>query len=90
MSVRTLQRRLHIAGVTYSTVVDQARFQIASKHLATSARPSKEIAESLGYSDASHFARAFRRLTGLSPQEYRQQCRQEAQQRAGQEARQLE
>ena len=90
MSVRTLQRRLHIAGVTYSTVVDQARFQIASKQLATSARPSKEIAESLGYSDASHFARAFRRLTGLSPQEYRQQCRQEAQQRAGQDARQLE
>ena len=90
MSVRTLQRRLHIAGATYSTVVDQARLQIASKQLATSARPSKEIAEALGYSDASHFARAFRRLTGLSPQEYRQQCRQEIQQRAGQEAGQLE
>jgi AraC-like DNA-binding protein len=90
MSVRTLQRRLHIAGVTYSTVVDQARFQVASKQLAASARPSKEIAESLGYSDASHFARAFRRLTGLSPQEYRQQCRQEAEQRGGQDARQSE
>ncbi len=48
MSVRTLQRRLHIEGATYSNVVDQARFQIASKELATSARPSKEIAEALG------------------------------------------
>ncbi len=74
MRVRTLQRRLHAIGVTYSTVVDQARFQIASKLLSSTAKPSAEIARALGYSDASHFARAFRRLTGRSPQEYRQEA----------------
>jgi AraC-like DNA-binding protein len=74
MSVRTLQRRLNLLGVSYSTVVDEARFRIASKMLARTDAPSNEVAKAVGYSDASHFARAFRRLTGLSPREYRSQA----------------
>jgi AraC family transcriptional regulator len=30
-----------------------------------------EIGNVVGYSDPSHFARAFRRFTGMSPGEYR-------------------
>jgi AraC-like DNA-binding protein len=74
MSVRTLQRRLSLLGVSYSTVVDEARFRIASKMLAATDAPSIEIAKAVGYSDPSHFARAFRRLTGLSPRDYRSQA----------------
>ena len=74
MSVRTLQRRLSLLGVSYSTVVDEARFRVASRLLGATATPSLEIARAVGYSDASHFARAFRRLTGLSPREYRSQA----------------
>jgi AraC-like DNA-binding protein len=32
-----------------------------------------EVANLLGYSDPSHFARAFRRMAGVSPREYLQQ-----------------
>ena len=71
MSVRTLQRRLTLLGVTYSAVVDKARFRIASRMLAATDARINEVAKEAGYSDASHFARAFRRLTDLSPQEYR-------------------
>jgi AraC-like DNA-binding protein len=74
MSVRTLQRRLSLLGVSYSTVVDEARLRIASKMLAGTDAPSNDVAKAVGYSDASHFARAFRRLTGLSPREYRSQA----------------
>lgn len=73
-SVRTLQRRLNLLGVSYSMVVDEARFRIASKMLVATDAPSREVAKAVGYSDPSHFARAFRRLTGLSPGEYRSQA----------------
>jgi len=32
-----------------------------------------DIASLLGYTEPSHFARAFRRLAGMSPREYMQQ-----------------
>ncbi|MCP5426341.1 MAG: helix-turn-helix domain-containing protein [Gammaproteobacteria bacterium] len=39
--------------------------------LSVSDRPVAEIAATLGYTDASNFARAFRRETGVSPRTYR-------------------
>ena len=39
--------------------------------LAESDAPSTEIAHAIGYTDASNFARAFRRITGMSPSEFR-------------------
>ncbi|MBW1907629.1 MAG: AraC family transcriptional regulator, partial [Deltaproteobacteria bacterium] len=74
-SVRTLQRRLGELDVSYSEVVDRARFDVASRLLTDSDATSVEIAHATAYSDPSHFARAFRRLTGLSPLEYRAQHR---------------
>jgi AraC-like DNA-binding protein len=70
-SVRTLQRRLAKQSVSYSEVVDRARFDVASRLLTESDASSLEVAYATAYSDPSHFARAFRRIAGVSPREYR-------------------
>ena len=70
-SVRTLQRRLAQCGLTYSHLVQQARFEVAAALLQDPDTKIIDIALSVGYGDPSHFARAFRRLTGVSPREFR-------------------
>jgi AraC-like DNA-binding protein len=70
-STRTLQRRLAESGLTYSGLVAAGRLRLARTWLAESDLPVAEIAASLGYNEASNFARAFRRQTGLSPAAYR-------------------
>jgi AraC-like DNA-binding protein len=74
-SVRTLQRRLCAAGVTYAVVVQQARCAAARALLSKPGRPIGEIARTLGYSDHAHFTRAFHRWTGIAPREYRGRTR---------------
>lgn len=75
-SIRTLQRRLAALGLSYSEVVSRARFAVASRMLTQTDAPVIEIAFATAYSDPSHFSRAFRRLAGVSPREYRRQTRQ--------------
>ena len=58
-----------------SIVVDRARFDVASRLLTESEAPSIQVAYATAYSDPSHFSRAFRRIAGVSPREYRQQAR---------------
>ena len=72
-TTRTLQRRLHTFGLSYSTLVQQARLSLASDWLAGSAMPISDIANVLGYRDPAHFSRAFRRKSGISPRQYRSQ-----------------
>jgi AraC-like DNA-binding protein len=71
LHARTLQRRLSEYSLTYQQVVDQARFQRAIRLLENSKIKVTDIAYELGYSDGAHFSRAFRRLAGVSPREYR-------------------
>lgn len=70
-SARTLQRRLKNAGTSYAEILDDARRELATSHVASGAMPVATIAESLGFADASTFARAFRRWTTMSPTDYR-------------------
>jgi len=70
-SVRTLQRRLHAAGLTYSQVVQQARRAAAQRMLTDGTAAIGEIARTLGYSDPAHFTRAFQRWTGSTPRDFR-------------------
>lgn len=71
MSRRTLQRRLDEEGVTFSELMDDVRSALAKECLRRTDDSVTEVAFLLGYSDPRNFARAFRRWTGQSPQEFR-------------------
>jgi AraC-like DNA-binding protein len=71
--VRTLQRRLQAEGLTFKTVVDQARFQVAADLMGEKDLTLVEIAQELSYTDQAHFTHAFRRWAGVSPGRYRSQ-----------------
>ena len=75
ISVRSLQRRLRESHVTYSTLVQEARCEIASKLLRNTDKKIIDIGYDMGYEYPPHFTRAFKRRTGLSPREYRNQQR---------------
>jgi len=71
LSPRTLQRRLAEAGTSVREVIDHARFRLADEYLRDPATSVTDTAFLLGYSDSTAFTRAFHRMTGLSPSEYR-------------------
>ena len=71
-SKRSLQRKLKDMGTHYSEVLDHARFQVASQILRDSDMKVTDVARLLGYSDPTHFSRAFRRIAGINPRAYRQ------------------
>ncbi len=70
-SVRTLQRRLRERGTSLRRVLDHARFRAAEQYLRDPTAEVTDIALELGYGDSTAFARAFRRLAGVSPSTYR-------------------
>lgn len=74
LSSRSLQRKLAQAGLSYSDLVDAARYENASRLLRETHLKVIDIALSSGYSDHAHFTRAFRRMTGLTPRRFRQQA----------------
>ena len=72
-SVRTLQRRLKKSAVTYSDLITELRYERAARLLRESDATALDIALEVGYDDPSHFSRAFKRIAGVSPREYRHQ-----------------
>ena len=71
ISTRSLQRRLAAAGVTYQDLLDQTRREAANRYLRVATFSIGEVAYLLGYSEAAAFHRAFKRWTGMGPQEFR-------------------
>ena len=72
LSVRTLSRRFSAAtGVTPRDYVLELRMARAMRLLSATRLSVDTIAEMIGYSDRSSFARMFRRKVGLPPAEYR-------------------
>ena len=71
ISIRSFQRKLSNAGVSYSDLVDGARFESAAKLLRDTNAKIIDVAFSSGYSDPAHFTRAFRRFSGITPREFR-------------------
>lgn len=72
LPLRSFQRALTLAGVSFSDLVDQVRFQMAAEMMRDPGARLIDIALELGYSDAANFTRAFRRWSGQAPLPYRQ------------------
>lgn len=67
ISRSTLYRKLNSANTSYQKIVDDFRCKMALNYLKTTSMPLHEIAEAMGFSDASNFRRAFKKWTGLAP-----------------------
>jgi len=72
VSYRTFIRRFKLAtGETPSKYLQQLRIEASKDLLETTNLNINAIMESVGYSDASSFSLLFKRLTQLTPREYR-------------------
>ncbi|WP_375176465.1 AraC family transcriptional regulator [Marinobacter mobilis] len=72
MSTRTLHRQLATENRSYQAVVDEIRCTLAKQFLDQPDLPVEEVAAQVGFSEAANFRKAFKRWTGLTPSEYRQ------------------
>ena len=72
VSGRTLNRRLQAENTSFRQLKSQAMASRAKLYLRETDYSVESIAEHLGYRDAANFRRAFRKLEGCSPAEYRQ------------------
>ena len=71
MSSRTLQRYLEIEDTTFKALIAEVRKQYAEAMLIQNELSIHEISESLGYADVSHFSRAFKNWTRVTPKAFR-------------------
>lgn len=71
-SPRQLQRVFtENAGQGFRSYLRRLRLSKAAELLAGTDLPVREIADAVGYGDASQFAKAFKRMYGVSPSRYR-------------------
>ena len=73
ISQKTLKRKLQRNNTSYSEIVEQLRYELAQSKLKNSADPIHAIARELGYEHHANFTRAFKRMSGITPQKYRKQ-----------------
>lgn len=71
LSLRTLHRRLAQDGLSYQSVLDNMRRSLATEFLENTHLMIDEIAERVGFADATSFRKAFRKWTGHSPTHFR-------------------
>lgn len=67
LSERSLRRHLTEAGTSYRTVLDEVRRGAAEELLADRSLRVDDVAQQLGYAEATSFGAAYRRWTGHSP-----------------------
>lgn len=69
-STSTLQRQLTAEGTNYRDILESTRRNLAEHYLKDGDYSQAEIAFTIGFSDQSNFARAFKRWTGMSPGQF--------------------
>ena len=84
IEIYVLLRTLAAAAVAFAVIssvillidlVETARYEVASKLLRDTDSKIIDIAFSSGYADPAHFTRAFRRISGITPRQFREQSR---------------
>jgi len=68
---RTVQRRLSEQGVSFSTLVNDVRIELAERHVVNSERALTDVAALLGFSAPSGFSRWYHAQFGCSPSQAR-------------------
>lgn len=76
LSVDHLSRLFKAAGEeSLSDYIITAKMDKAKEIIANTSNPIRQVAQILGYSDPGYFVRVFKKKTGVTPTEYRTQCR---------------
>jgi AraC-like DNA-binding protein len=73
VSVRTLRRQLADEGTSFRLLVEQTRRGLAEELLATGRLTVEQVADRVGYAEASSFVHAFTRWHGVAPRRWAQQ-----------------
>jgi AraC-like DNA-binding protein len=71
ISRRTMSRRLSSEGLTYSGVLSDLRYELAKHYLGEAGISITRVAWLLGYHEVSAFTHAFKRRSGLTPNQFR-------------------
>lgn len=74
MSYSYFSRCFHdLAGMSFNDYCTHVRIKNARERLKLTSRPIQTIAYEVGYNDEKYFSRMFKKVTGVSPSEYRRQ-----------------
>lgn len=73
LSPKTLQRYLHKQGVEFHILKQEITLERAIEMLEQSSKSITQIAYELGYQNPANFSRAFQKMKGCSPLQYRMQ-----------------
>ena len=71
LSIRTVYRKLREEDVSYKSLLNETRRQLAQAYLEETKFSINEISYLLGFSETSAFHRAFKRWSGMNPSQYR-------------------
>ncbi|WP_372385806.1 helix-turn-helix domain-containing protein [Vibrio sp. BS-M-Sm-2] len=71
--VRTIQRRLESEGVVYKTLIEEMVLDQVLELLKQPDLSITQVGAKMGYSDSSHFTRAFKRQMNMTPRQYRKE-----------------
>jgi AraC-like DNA-binding protein len=71
LSARTLHRRLNDETTSFSQILSSIRHLKAINLLGNSRLPIKLISNKLGYSETAGFRKAFKKWTGMTPRDFR-------------------
>ncbi len=73
MSLSTLRRRLLAENTSFQKIKDDCRKNSAIQHMRSPQLSINDVAELMGFDEPSAFFRSFKRWTGMTPGEFRQQ-----------------